>query len=279
MTKMITDIPALHAQLKDMLNCVGSILEADSVPYFLTAGTALGAVREGDLIPWDRDVDILIPLPDYAAALNALEQNLPERYRLIRAEDRRAGTAFARVALKDVEFDYLGLDLFQLGGTFKNKALRLAHLRTIRALRLAIIARASFLYPRRRTDERHMKARVLRGLGALGALLPYGLLARANRALRQLVPLENAVLANNLDAEYWRAPASGFPVAMFQRAQQAELDGRSYPCPMPVHRYLQGLFGDYSKRPPANAIQAEYDAIRTEVLPALARVPLRLEQS
>ena len=39
---------------------VTNILESLEIEYFLTDGTLLGAVREGDFIPWDWDVEITV---------------------------------------------------------------------------------------------------------------------------------------------------------------------------------------------------------------------------
>jgi lipopolysaccharide cholinephosphotransferase len=40
-------------------------LEVNNIPYFAIGGTALGAIRHQGMIPWDDDVDILIPRKDY----------------------------------------------------------------------------------------------------------------------------------------------------------------------------------------------------------------------
>src|SRR4051794_24102390 len=108
---------ALHRQLRDMLEVVAEILEAASVPYFLCAGTALGGMRGGDLIPWDFDVDLLVPIQSYDRALVALRQALPSRYALT---DHRADPAyerlFSRVHLSAVHHKYAHVDLFPLGG-------------------------------------------------------------------------------------------------------------------------------------------------------------------
>ena len=46
----------LYTILKD----VTDVLEENSMEYFISFGTLLGAVRHGGLIPWDTDVDILV---------------------------------------------------------------------------------------------------------------------------------------------------------------------------------------------------------------------------
>ena len=47
-----------HNVLINILEYVATILEDNDFPYWLYAGTLLGAVRNGKMIPWDPDIDI-----------------------------------------------------------------------------------------------------------------------------------------------------------------------------------------------------------------------------
>ena len=50
-----------HSRMKEMLLNTIDILNEKQYKYWLEAGTLLGILRDGDLIPWDYDADIGIP--------------------------------------------------------------------------------------------------------------------------------------------------------------------------------------------------------------------------
>lgn len=47
------------------LTRLADVLESLHVPYFLSDGTLLGAVRDADFIPWDDDVGLCMRAEDF----------------------------------------------------------------------------------------------------------------------------------------------------------------------------------------------------------------------
>lgn len=52
--------------------------------YYVTDGNALGAVRHGGFIPWDDDLDVSMPRPDYEKFLEIAAGELPSNLKIVR---------------------------------------------------------------------------------------------------------------------------------------------------------------------------------------------------
>ena len=50
---------------KNILEFFSDYCRKNGLTFFLGYGTALGAVRHRGFIPWDDDIDVMMPRPDY----------------------------------------------------------------------------------------------------------------------------------------------------------------------------------------------------------------------
>lgn len=57
----------------EILKTFNDICKKNNITYFIAYGTALGAIRHGGFIPWDDDIDVVMPYPDYLKIKNILK--------------------------------------------------------------------------------------------------------------------------------------------------------------------------------------------------------------
>lgn len=74
---MSESIKNIQCRLLEMAIEIKSILEAKNIPYMITFGSLLGAVRHGGFIPWDDDFDFFLFDESYDEAIMCLRQILP----------------------------------------------------------------------------------------------------------------------------------------------------------------------------------------------------------
>lgn len=72
----------------DILIYFRDFCEKNQIRYFLSNGTLLGAVKYKGFIPWDDDVDVLVPRKDYDRLIKCFKDN--DRYRLFAYEKNTA---------------------------------------------------------------------------------------------------------------------------------------------------------------------------------------------
>lgn len=71
---MDESLRALQLKELDLLKFFQRVCEENNIRYFALGGTLLGAVRHKGFIPWDDDIDVGIPRPDYDRLCKILEE-------------------------------------------------------------------------------------------------------------------------------------------------------------------------------------------------------------
>ncbi len=133
---MDTTIKQIQDIELDILKKTLEIIEKHNLTYYMLGGTLLGAVRHQGFIPWDDDIDIGLPRPDYEKFLEYASAELYDPYRLhfIKENNSEYYYYYARVentkvkllrsvSIKETEV-YAWIDVFPLDGVSDKEAER-----------------------------------------------------------------------------------------------------------------------------------------------------------
>ncbi len=254
----------LHAELFEMMCDFKDICETNNLTFMLCGGTLLGAVRHGGVIPWDDDVDVMMPRADYEKLYSVFDGNEkyyidgPEKaecaHKMIKIMKR--GTTYVEIGSDHPDYPAgknLFIDIFPIDNMPKGKS-------KLRALRFYVAFHAaSLIYENKyrspaleklaKVDKeikkyyrmRHNFARILRLFGSGKRYTKKALkLADYKKTTGYLgIPLGIAYNREKFEARVL--------------SEVSELDFCGVPFPVPTHyrEYLENLYGpDYMSPPP-----------------------------
>lgn len=116
--KVVSVLESRHIMMEILKN-VADFCDKNGIRYTLSYGTLIGAIRHQGFIPWDDDIDIDMPRPDYEKFIKSYPQTGP--YKISAFGDKNSFLLYAKVydsrtIKKEQGIDYvkycpLGIDI------------------------------------------------------------------------------------------------------------------------------------------------------------------------
>lgn len=232
----------------DILKKVADFCDNNDITYFLAFGTLIGAIRHKGYIPWDDDIDIAIPRPDYDKFISLFNKDNSQIQVISMENNMHYGFSFAKVhdtrtIINETQYiqDNFGvyIDIFPIDGIKSKKQILI--LRKIN--KLLHTKKANF-------TQRKLSKKIINAFGKIVLLpfsthfilnvidrisrqCPYGSTPKAGCICDSVVG-ERAIVDTNL----------------FHGSKIQEFEGHLFKIPIGYDKWLRSIYGDYMQLPP-----------------------------
>lgn len=239
----------MHTRLLLMMKELHRICVENDITYYIAGGTALGARRHKGFIPWDDDVDIMMPRPDYER-FSMLHKEIFPDFLELRWYKNTKDSPFQFIKLIDnrttlietLYNDYvegLYIDIFPLDGAREVSLVEKIRRDKIRIIHKMIIIKCSTR--KKNTLFKRIAARLIKKLN----------LEKLHNYLEKqllMVPYELCSFTGNFlgawgDREIMEKDIFGTP--KLYPFEDAFFYGPEY-----IDKYLSNVYGDFMSLPP-----------------------------
>lgn len=237
----------------DILKKTAEYCKKNSIMYYLSYGTLLGAVRHRGFIPWDDDIDIVMPRASYNKFLEKFNERRKDDLRLISVHNTEGYyLAFAKVVDTSliVREKISGsinigpyIDIFPLDnlGNSQEEAMKLL---SKVGFYCNILKSKNNKWHKNRTIINNIKAMV----ASFYPLSKKKLIKKINQLSlnydgKTTKYIGNANMQNYGNREILFAD-------WYRSTTMLEFEGEPFPAPIGYHKILLQLYGDYMQLPP-----------------------------
>lgn len=237
----------------DILIRVAKYCDEQKLRYYLAYGTLLGAVRHKGYIPWDDDIDILMPRPDYDIFINEFNNDNSEYKVYTFMNEPNYPWPYAKVSYEKtiyieklaVYFDKIGvnIDVFPMDG------LPSTHPKRKKIVDLLMIRRKLL-------NIKHISLSSQRPLYK-NAILMFGKILVSGLNYKTLIKLidQKAKSFEYDEGEYvgclvWNyGHKEIMSRRVFSNKCKLEFEGKEFYAPKMYDEFLINIYGDYMKLP------------------------------
>ena len=238
----------------DILKVFDAFCKEHNIRYYLSHGTLLGAIRYKKFIPWDDDVDLLIPREDYNRMLTLFKDT--DRYQLFAFEKNpKYRYPFAKLCdmtTRKDEFGYnngvelgVDIDLFPLDAWDDDLERAKKEVKYIRKNMTCL-----GLIKAKRIDEPNLIKHIIKGvIKVFSKIAGSGFfIKRIHNASHK----EGQQGNNYIGCKAWCVYGEKgiIPAEAFAETIYIEFEGEMFPAPKGYDTYLTCLYGDYLPEPP-----------------------------
>ena len=241
-----------HGILLNMLLDFKKVCLKNNIKFYLAGGTALGAIRHHGFIPWDPDIDLVLPRESFDRVKDAVENDLPCFYQMVLGPTGGKYDLIRNDISVEVEDEngkksdlfHPYIDLFPLDGISSNRLLQKNRMMLIHFARLGV-KMADIQKCHVGSDRYRWKNALIRTCKAL----------HTEKWMSPDIPKKiwrNLAQKNDFDSSNWFFAAYGvfgfkeiMPKKWIGEGETVLFEGNEFKVYQEYDKYLTQLYGDY----------------------------------
>lgn len=240
----------------DILIKVDKFCKENNIRYSLDSGTLIGAIRHRGYIPWDDDIDIIMPRPDYERFVNNF--NGYDRFLYVLAPDLNwnfyapyANVCDNRTILLEGTNSHRGIemgvkiDIFPIDGVPDREDLYLESLHKIQRLNLVLYYKRVDLLKWKKSTARYNLTMLRRKIRYI--LIPYKFLQKKIHKIATRVPFEKSRFAANIT---FAQTVNRLDTNAFRKYISSDFECHRFSILEKYDEWLRKMYGDYMQLPP-----------------------------
>lgn len=257
--KELTDIEIKKIQL-GILEYVTEFCERENISYFLGFGTLIGAVRHRGYIPWDDDIDLIMPRPDYERFINSynfenedykiyshtIEKSYP--YPFVKVANKR--TVIIEKMKPNLKQVGVNIDIFPIDGLPSSLIEKEKQYKKVFQMK-RILSLWNYSSSKVKFSFKGIVKRIISCFDF------YIIVNRIDNKAR----LYNYNKANDVGMIVWSGSTKVPSISkkVFEDYKLEFFEGKEYRIPIGYHEWLTKIYGDYMKLPPIEQRVSHHD--------------------
>mgnify|MGYP001632707952 CR=1 FL=1 len=253
------ELDQIHQIEFEMLKKFAKVCEENNLRYFLCGGTLLGAIRHKGFIPWDDDIDILMPRPDYIKFQELSKNNiLGDELKVCSSYLGNLNDPFCKIfninTIMEKEyviddFDrHIWIDIFPMDG-LPNSELKVKFIYKKVSIARAIIRTIKVKDEVKNKVSTSKSKYVLKVITKpILSIIGVRPIVRYIDNLSQKYDFDKSIYVGGIAFGY--GPQEKMVRADYIVPEKIEFEGELFNAPGCWKEYLSNLYGDYMKLPP-----------------------------
>lgn len=257
----------LQSKLVDVLGWFHDFCQKNRLKYYIIAGTLLGAVRHKGFIPWDDDIDVGMPRPDYEKLRSMAKEKQDGRFRFEfpSLDNKEYPYTYGKVydttttfneKLRKIVRRGIYLDIFPIDGIGDDKETAIKNYKSIK-WRINLNSMISCAFLKRRSLKKNLAIAVGRVISPL--------FVRKRKLVKKIDDLckrydfESSKIVSNLlggSGAKGMMPKEYFGEPTLIQFESLTVYGLQQP-----EKYLSSMYGDYMTLPPEDKRVSLHDSV------------------